>query len=209
MQFIDTSHDIIQAILQVANSKLSRPVSIFIGQGVEGQHGAPALTLFPDDGSDPEIYIDGDIPYVAVAELLCHELAHCIHPEDDHGKLWEEANEKLWKDAVKVASKTDGTQLPQYVFLQNSEDPLDEEGTALRLVENEDGRLTYYRDAGAWDLIFEIVDGELIAQHIEDGQGRIRNDSIKGMKLVPTTKEKWENSNYSSTIDQFHEREKS
>lgn len=58
-----------------------------IGEEVE----ACGLTEFPDDGSDPLIVIDPEIPFHGVVETLAHELAHIAEPDDEHGEKWDAA----------------------------------------------------------------------------------------------------------------------
>lgn len=106
--YIDTMADILMNVLAVGNFHLRRRVDLRIGQGVAEQLGAPAMTLFPDDGSDPVIYIDGDVPYVACAELLAHELAHVLFPDDDHGETWKAACDMIWEDAFTLSMRATG-----------------------------------------------------------------------------------------------------
>lgn len=100
---LDLSQDIFAAVVRAGERRLTRRVTVMIGQGVQEHHGAPAFTLFPDDGSEPEIYIDADIPYVAVAELLCHELAHCILPDHAHDETWRAMDREIWTEAENEA----------------------------------------------------------------------------------------------------------
>ena len=95
--------DILQSVALACEPHLLRAVDLRIGQGIASQIGAPAMTVFPDDGSEPVIYIDGDIPYVAVAELVCHEVAHVLFPDDDHGETWQAACDMLWHDGELIA----------------------------------------------------------------------------------------------------------
>lgn len=95
--------DILRSVLLACEPHLQSDVDIRIGQGIAAQIGAPAMTVFPDDGSTPVIYIDGDVPYVSVAELICHEVAHVLFPDDDHGETWQAASSMLWHDGEAIA----------------------------------------------------------------------------------------------------------
>jgi hypothetical protein len=58
------------------------------------------VTCFPEDGSIPVIDISPIIPYMAVVEILCHEVSHVVvgvlpKGEDDHGKKWQDVMQKI------------------------------------------------------------------------------------------------------------------
>lgn len=52
-------------------------------------------TVFPDDGSTPLISISAEAPINALPELLTHELAHLVAPDDDHGTKYEAAEDSI------------------------------------------------------------------------------------------------------------------
>lgn len=61
------------------------------------------VTIFPDDGSIPQIRIDCTLPVDAIAEILAHELAHVAlgkpdhnDKERDHDERWEEAFDAIY-----------------------------------------------------------------------------------------------------------------
>jgi hypothetical protein len=64
-----------------------------------GDDGSPAqgFTLFPDDGGNPEIYIDRETPWCGVPDTIIHELAHVVAGiEADHGPEFEAAYNAIW-----------------------------------------------------------------------------------------------------------------
>lgn len=59
-----------------------------------GDDGEPAvgLTLFPDDGGEPVIYVSAELPFYNVVEIVAHEMAHVIAGQDaGHSDEWEKA----------------------------------------------------------------------------------------------------------------------
>lgn len=57
---------------------------------------AYGLTIFPDDGSTPIVCISAEAPISAAPELLAHELAHVVTPEDtEHGEAWKAAENAI------------------------------------------------------------------------------------------------------------------
>lgn len=68
-----------------------------------------ANTLFPDDGSDPIITIDGSVPFTDCLELIAHELSHVIcHQEfkidlttksekESHNDIWEKEFQSIFE----------------------------------------------------------------------------------------------------------------
>jgi len=69
------------------------------------EFGECGSTLFPDDGSIPIIEISTKIPYEAVPEILTHELAHLVIPEDEHGEKWEGVFEKIHSKYEEIIRK--------------------------------------------------------------------------------------------------------
>lgn len=68
--------------------------------GLEDEEGKPAygLTIFPDDGSTPIVYISAEVPISAGPELLAHELAHVAAGEAvEHGPEWKAAEEAIFQ----------------------------------------------------------------------------------------------------------------
>lgn len=65
-----------------------------LGEDIKDDDGEAALavTVFPDDGSIPHIYVDPNFCARVVTELLAHELAHVVAGADaEHGHEWVEA----------------------------------------------------------------------------------------------------------------------
>jgi hypothetical protein len=53
---------------------------------------AYGVTVFPDDGSRPQIFLSLKLPLEGLAEILAHELAHVIiGHEEEHSAEWEKA----------------------------------------------------------------------------------------------------------------------
>jgi len=54
------------------------------------------VTIFPDDGSRPCVYVNANVPVCHATEILAHELAHvAVGIEDEHGAAWEQAFEAI------------------------------------------------------------------------------------------------------------------
>lgn len=61
------------------------------------------LTLYPDDGSAPEIWISEATPVYGVPDTLLHEMAHVVAGlEADHGPVWEREYEALWAEMNRI-----------------------------------------------------------------------------------------------------------
>ena len=53
---------------------------------------AVGLTLCPDDGGEPVIYVSAELPFYNVVEIVAHEMAHVIAGQDaGHSDEWEQA----------------------------------------------------------------------------------------------------------------------
>lgn len=55
-------------------------------------------TVFPDNGGTPLVSISAEAPIRAMPELLTHELAHLVAPDDDHGEKWEAAANAIFME---------------------------------------------------------------------------------------------------------------
>lgn len=69
-------------------------------QNIKDDAGGTAYgeTVFPDDGSTPLISISAEAPISAMPELLAHELAHLVAPDDDHGEKWKAADDAIYAE---------------------------------------------------------------------------------------------------------------
>lgn len=65
---------------------------------------AVGCTIFPDDGSIPQIQLSIEIPFYGAFDVLAHELAHLVlgpDVEDEHGEEWEDLKEKILDESSK------------------------------------------------------------------------------------------------------------
>lgn len=77
----------IECDIQV-DPNIKAPVRLF-GKRLWGICG---YTLFPDDGSMPEVRVSAHIPYVRVVEIIGHEVAHVVAgTKAGHGAEWRQA----------------------------------------------------------------------------------------------------------------------
>ena len=54
------------------------------------------VTVFPDDGSEPVIYVSTSLTIKYLPEILAHEMAHVIAGYiEGHGDVWNEAFDKI------------------------------------------------------------------------------------------------------------------
>lgn len=58
--------------------------------------------VFDDYNKPMIINIDYNINTENATEILAHELAHIVYPDDDHGEKWEEAFNKIFERAVEI-----------------------------------------------------------------------------------------------------------
>jgi hypothetical protein len=66
---------------------------------------AQGFTLFPDDGSVPEIWINGTIPIEGLPDTVAHELAHVVCGFDaDHGPEWDAVYQAIWVEMDHLAT---------------------------------------------------------------------------------------------------------
>lgn len=64
--------------------------------------GGFAFTVFPDDGSKPEVWIGVHTPVEASIEVIAHELAHvAVGIDAEHGPAWEAAFEAIHAEYAK------------------------------------------------------------------------------------------------------------
>lgn len=94
-------HFIVEAYTQLYN----KPCTIDLHPTYHADTGKYGSTMFPDDGSTPEIVLAADVSYQILIEILAHELAHvaagkdveCADTDEQHGNAWQEAFDALHK----------------------------------------------------------------------------------------------------------------
>lgn len=57
--------------------------------------GCKGVTIFPDDNGISLVQIDSRMPIPKSIDILAHELAHVINPEDGHGEKWADTYDIL------------------------------------------------------------------------------------------------------------------
>lgn len=63
---------------------------LIFAEGIKEKDDAWAATVWPDDGSAPQMWIDASAPYNACIELIAHEFAHVVTGEGNgHDVKWE------------------------------------------------------------------------------------------------------------------------
>lgn len=98
---------IIEAANTVAGGNLD--CDIFFSH-IEGEQ--LGQTLFPDDGSRPEVAIRPDQTIEQAMDILAHELAHVINgdvgEEEAHGEIWESIYKDIYEEyCARVQEKAD------------------------------------------------------------------------------------------------------
>lgn len=90
-------NDPIQLLQQVMDKHYPDvKVDIYFGESETNGIDKLGVTLFPDDGSEPIIEVNPNIPLAHIAEIIAHELAHVIcGVEADHGEEWERVFEDI------------------------------------------------------------------------------------------------------------------
>lgn len=64
------------------------------------------VTVFPDDGSDPVIYLNSETPYVHLVEIFAHELAHvAVGKEKEHEADWEREFDRIFDEYNKIMTE--------------------------------------------------------------------------------------------------------
>lgn len=85
-------NDPIQGVLKAAESLYPDLECEIQFYPVKSETGNCGMCILPENENEiPQINIDPSIPYGAVLEVLAHELAHVVVPEDDHGEQWDNA----------------------------------------------------------------------------------------------------------------------
>lgn len=85
-------------------------VDIWFSPDMNDEEGSPAgYTLFPKDGSKPIIYVNAEIPFSAVPEIIAHEIAHVVIGKrevvDEHDDKWEEVFQSIFEEYNKITEK--------------------------------------------------------------------------------------------------------
>ncbi len=55
-------------------------------------------TVIPEDGSTPIIYINAKNNIKQCLDVIAHEIAHILEPDDEHGIKWEKAYDYINKE---------------------------------------------------------------------------------------------------------------
>lgn len=77
----------------------------YIDTDVKDDKGEPVFgaTLFPEDGSEPTVFISADLILSDSVEILAHELAHVAAGVDvGHGEMWDYEFEKIFKEYNRI-----------------------------------------------------------------------------------------------------------
>lgn len=79
-------------------------------EGSEPEHEEEyGFASFPEDGSEPTVYIFLEHPVKIQAETLAHELAHiAVGIEHDHDEEWDAAFEAIHAEYEKIADEMFG-----------------------------------------------------------------------------------------------------
>lgn len=70
--------------------------------------GEPAYgaTIFPDDGSSPQVFVSPDYPVSQQVEILAHELAHVVAGKDhEHDETWDKAFEQIHNEYENILNE--------------------------------------------------------------------------------------------------------
>ena len=59
-------------------------------------------TFIPDNYDTPEIYINANNSIIQSFDIIAHEVAHVINPDDEHGERWKDTYDKIHKKYLKV-----------------------------------------------------------------------------------------------------------
>ena len=58
-------------------------------------------TIIPDNYDTPEIYINANNSVVQSLDIIAHEVAHAITPNNGHGKAWQKIYDEINKMYLK------------------------------------------------------------------------------------------------------------
>lgn len=86
-----------QDVVDVCNKLYpEKDCELIFAEGIKEKDDAWAATNWPDDGSNPEIWVDVSAPYSAVIELIAHEFAHVVAGHAaGHGPEWENVFDEI------------------------------------------------------------------------------------------------------------------
>ena len=80
----------IDEVVKSCNKLYPNYCELIFAEGIKDKEDAWAVTVWPDDGTNPAIWIDVSSPYMAVVELIAHEYAHVVAGHSaGHGPDWE------------------------------------------------------------------------------------------------------------------------
>ena len=89
------------AMVWMAYKKLyDKPCEVaFDSKEFYGEDAGYGVTIFPDDGSAPQVAIFTEFPIVEQVEVLAHELAHvAVGIEHDHDDVWKDAFDAIFEE---------------------------------------------------------------------------------------------------------------
>lgn len=81
------------------------------GEGGKDYAGEPAygVTIFPEDGSAPMIFISADLKLSDAVEIFAHELAHvAAGASAGHGEEWDKAFENIFAEYNRIGEERFG-----------------------------------------------------------------------------------------------------
>lgn len=84
-----------------------RKYTAWVYPGFEEQFGEGyGVTNFPDDGGVPDVFLNGDTPYIILVEIFAHELAHvAVGADGGHGAEWEHAFDAILNEYNRILSE--------------------------------------------------------------------------------------------------------
>lgn len=88
----------------------TREYTAYIAPKLEdGETSVCGETTFPEDGSRPIVAVSGKIPIAAGVEVLAHERAHVVTPEDQaHGEAWCAAFDLILQEYNRIGQELFG-----------------------------------------------------------------------------------------------------
>lgn len=87
----------VQDVIDICNRLYPKlNCELIFAEGIKEKDDACAATVWPDDGSEPQIWIDVSASYSATVELIAHEFAHVVAGhESGHGQEWEKVFDEI------------------------------------------------------------------------------------------------------------------
>lgn len=89
---ISLQMDIVGVMIQIVNEQYGHNIDAELAITNDPDvfpGGEKGLTVFPDDQTCPQMFINADISFDRFPEILAHECAHVLAgPDADHGEAW-------------------------------------------------------------------------------------------------------------------------